>query len=236
MQVDREDILSRFLQVTGTDPIYLRDIILNFIIAGKDTTATTLAWFIYLLCKHPSVQEKIVQEVKQVTGMKKITNFSKFASGVSEDALEKMHYLHAAITETLRIYPAVPVDAKICFSDDTLPDGYSVRKGDLIAYQPYAMGRMKVIWGDDAEKFRPERWLNETGVFQPESPFKFSAFQAGPRICLGKEFAYRQMKIFSAVLLSCFMFKISDENKVVTYRTMINLHILGGLEVRAFRR
>lgn len=113
MQVDREDILSRFLQVTGTDPIYLRDIILNFIIAGKDTTATTLAWFIYLLCKHPSVQEKIVQEVKQVTGMKKITNFSKFASGVSEDALEKMHYLHAAITETLRIYPAVPVVRKI---------------------------------------------------------------------------------------------------------------------------
>lgn len=68
-------------------------------------------------------------------------------------------------------------DAKICFSDDTLPDGYSVRKGDMIAYQPYAMGRMKVIWGDDAEKFRPERWLNENGVFQPESPFKFSAFQ-----------------------------------------------------------
>ncbi|VVA19351.1 PREDICTED: cytochrome P450 [Prunus dulcis] len=234
--VDREDILSRFLQVTGTDPIYLRDIILNFIIAGKDTTATTLAWFFYLLCKHPSVQEKIVQEVKQVTGMKKITHFSEFASGVSEDALEKMQYLHAAITETLRIYPAVPVDAKICFSDDTLPDGYSVRKGDMIAYQPYAMGRMKVIWGDDAEKFRPERWLNENGVFQPESPFKFSAFQAGPRICLGKEFSYRQMKIFSAVLLSCFMFKISDENKVVTYRTMINLHILGGLEVRAFHR
>lgn len=113
MQVDREDILSRFLQVTGTDPIYLRDIILNFIIAGKDTTATTLAWFIYLLCKHPSVQEKIVQEVKQVTGMKKIINFSEFASGVSEDALEKMQYLHAAITETLRIYPAVPVVRKI---------------------------------------------------------------------------------------------------------------------------
>lgn len=107
--MEREDILSRFLQVNQTDPTYLRDIILNFVIAGKDTTATTLSWFIYLLCKHPSVQEKISQEVEQVTGMKKITNISEFASSLSEDVLEKMQYLHAAITETLRIYPAVPV-------------------------------------------------------------------------------------------------------------------------------
>lgn len=68
-------------------------------------------------------------------------------------------------------------DAKICFSDDTLPDGYSVKKGDMVCYQPYAMGRMKFIWGDDVEDFRPERWLDENGVFQPESPFKFTAFQ-----------------------------------------------------------
>jgi cytochrome P450 len=68
-------------------------------------------------------------------------------------------------------------DAKICFSDDTLPDGYSVKKGDMVAYQPYAMGRMKFIWGDDAEEFRPERWLDENGIFQPKNPFKFTAFQ-----------------------------------------------------------
>ena len=68
-------------------------------------------------------------------------------------------------------------DAKICFSDDTLPDGLSVRKGDMVCYQPYAMGRMKFIWGDDAEEFRPERWLDENGLFCPESPFKFTAFQ-----------------------------------------------------------
>lgn len=68
-------------------------------------------------------------------------------------------------------------DAKICFSDDTLPDGYSVNKGDMVSYQPYAMGRMKFIWGDDAEDFRPERWLDENGIFKPESPFKFTAFQ-----------------------------------------------------------
>ena len=58
---------------------------------------------------------------------------------------------------------------------DILPDGYRVKKGDAIFYMPYAMGRMTYIWGDDVEEFRPERWLKD-GVFQPESPFKFIAF------------------------------------------------------------
>ncbi|KAM7512061.1 hypothetical protein LguiB_010936 [Lonicera macranthoides] len=232
----KEDILSRFLQFNDTNPKYLRDIILNFVIAGKDTTATTISWFIYLLCKHPTVQEKVALEIKEATGNKEIADIDESVANLSEDALEKMQYLHAALTETLRIYPAVPVDAKICFSDDTLPDGFSVRKRDMVAYQPYAMGRMKFIWGDDAEDFRPERWLDENGSFKLESPFKFTAFQAGPRICLGREFAYRQMKIFSAALIGCFMFKLGDETKPVNYRTMINLHIDGGLHVRAFHR
>ena len=64
----------------------------------------------------------------------------------------------------------------MCFSDDTWPDGFSVKKGDMVLYQPYAMGRMKFIWGDDAEEFRPERWLDENGLFQDESPYKFIAF------------------------------------------------------------
>ncbi|KAL1331418.1 hypothetical protein HN51_048682 [Arachis hypogaea] len=232
------DILSRFLQQEKYDSTYLRDIILNFVIAGKDTTAATLAWFIYMLCKYPEVQERAAEEVKEVTNTKTKTFSSgaEFVSYVTDEALEKMNYLHAAITETLRLYPAVPVDAKICFADDILPDGYNVNKGDMVSYQPYAMGRMKFIWGDDAEEFRPERWLDHNGIFQPDSPFRFTAFQAGPRICLGKEFAYRQMKIFSAVLLGCFHFELSDETKVVTYKTMINLHIDGGLEVKAFHR
>ncbi|WVY97149.1 hypothetical protein V8G54_029300 [Vigna mungo] len=124
--------------------------------------------------------------------------------------------------------------------DDTWPDGFSVRKGDLVSFQPSC-------GGEDADKFRPERLLDENGILKKESPFKFTAFhnsteletycdavtQAGPRICLGKEFAYRQMKIYSTLLLGSHSFKLADQNKPVKYRTMLTLQIEGGLHVYA---
>lgn len=67
-------------------------------------------------------------------------------------------------------------DGRVAELDDILPDGYELKKGDGVYYLSYAMGRMSNIWGDDAEDFKPERWLNDNGVFQPESPFKFIAF------------------------------------------------------------
>ncbi|XP_028797459.1 cytochrome P450 704C1-like [Neltuma alba] len=232
----RKDILSRFLDLEETDPKYLKDIILSFIIAGKDTTATTMTYFLYSLCKYPHVQDNIVEEVKDVTKLKEFSTVEELADNITEEALENMQYLTAALTETLRLYPAVPWDAKVCFSDDTLPDGFSVKKGDLVSYLPYAMGRMKYLWGDDAEEFKPERWLDTNGKFQQESPFKFTAFQAGPRQCLGKDFSYRQMKIFSAILLSSHKFKLADQSKTAHYRTALTLHMDGGLHLYAYPR
>ncbi|XP_042404227.1 cytochrome P450 704C1-like isoform X2 [Zingiber officinale] len=234
-----DDILSKFLEEikhpqTTMDTRYLRDIILNFVIAGKDTTAGSLAWFFYLICKDPSVQEKIHQEVKRVVLLetKECTDFVEFSRNINDESLNNLHYLHASLTETLRLFP----ENKVCFSDDILPGGYNVSKGDIVFFQPYAMGRMEYLWGEDAESFRPERWLDDDGIFQPESPFKFVAFQAGPRICLGREFAYRQMKTFAAVLLYFFQFKLSDEEKIVRYKTMTTLQIDQGLYLQASSR
>ncbi|KAJ7962247.1 putative Cytochrome P450 [Quillaja saponaria] len=235
---DKEDILSRFLVESKKDPEkmndqYLRDIILNFMIAGKDTSAGTLSWFFYMLCKNPLVQEKVSQEVKDVTGSQETeSNIDEFVDRITDAALEQMHYLHAALTETLRLYPTVPVDGRAAEADDILPDGYRLKKGDGVYYISYAMGRMTYIWGDDAEEFRPERWL-KNGIFQPESPFKFVAFHAGPRICLGKDFAYRQMKILAMALLRFFRFKLADETRKITYRTMLTLQIDGALPLYA---
>ncbi|KAM0934759.1 putative abieta-7,13-dien-18-ol hydroxylase [Dioscorea sansibarensis] len=238
----REDMLSRFLLESEKDPVnithrYLRDIILNFMIAGKDTTAITLSWFFYMLCKNPHIEGKIAEEVMMATKeFGENVTISEFAERMTDEIINSMHYLQATLSETLRLYPAIPLDPKICFSDDTLPDGFNVREGDMVAYMPYAMARMKFIWGEDAEVFLPERWLGDNGVFSPESPFKFPAFQAGPRECLGKEFAYRQMKIFAAVLVRFFKFKLSDEEKPVKYRTMLTLQIDHGLHIHAILR
>uniref|UniRef100_A0ACD6AJ25 Uncharacterized protein n=1 Tax=Avena sativa TaxID=4498 RepID=A0ACD6AJ25_AVESA len=239
----KEDILSRFLLEREKDPgcfdnKYLRDITLNFVIAGRDTSAGTLSWFLYVLCRNQHIQDKIAREVREATtgDGDRAVGIQEFTSCLTEGAINSMQYLHAALTETLRLYPAVPIDVKRCFSDDTLPDGYEVKKGDMVTYQPYPMGRMKFLWGDDAEEFRPERWLDDHGVFVPESPFKFTAFQAGPRICLGKEFAYRQMKIFAAVLLYLFRFEMWERGSTVGYRTMLTLKMDGPLYVRAIPR
>ncbi|XP_066374579.1 cytochrome P450 704C1-like [Miscanthus floridulus] len=237
MQKAREEILSRFILESKRDPEtmndrYLCDIVLNFLIAGKDTTANTLSWFFYMLCKNPLVQDKVAHEIIELLEWaKEDYNIENFAARLTEGAIEKMHYLHAAISETLRLYPAVPVDGKLADEDDVLPNGYRVIKGDGMNYMIYAMGRMTYLWGQDAEEFRPERWL-VNGVFQLESPYKF----AGPRISLGKEFAYRQMKIMAATLVHFFRFKLADESKEPTYKTMFTLHMDKGLHLYAHPR
>ncbi|GLJ25957.1 hypothetical protein SUGI_0497650 [Cryptomeria japonica] len=229
---EKPDILSRFIRSSEQEPEklsdkYLRDIILNFMIAGRDTTAVTLSWFFYLLCKNPGVEEKLLQEIHDVVTENEsgslAESISMFAQGLTHRVLDKMHYLHACLSETLRLYPAVPVDSRHVGSDDTLPDGFRMKKGDLVNYNPYSMGRMEYLWGVDAKEFRPERWL-ENGVYQPQSPFKFTAFQAGPRICLGKEFAYMQMKTVATVLLRFFKFE-AVKGKEVAYEPALTLHM-----------
>lgn len=230
----KEDILSRFVLVSQKDATmndrYLRDIILNFLIAGKDTSANTLSWFFYMMCKNPLVQEKIVSDIKEITEFDCGASIDEFACSLSEEVLNKMHYLHAALAETLRLFPAVPLDGKFAKEDDELPDGFKVKKGDGITYLAYSMGRMTYLWGEDADEFRPERWLHN-GVFQPESSFKFVSFNAGPRICLGKDFAYTQMKILAATLLHFFKFKLEDQSWIANYKTMFTLHMENCLPV-----
>ncbi|KAI8021742.1 hypothetical protein LOK49_LG03G01123 [Camellia lanceoleosa] len=114
-----------------------------------------------------------------------------------------MYYLQAAIYESMRLYPPVQFDSKFCEEDDTLPDGTFVRKGTRVTYHPYAMGRMERVWGPNHLKFKPERWL-QSGVFTPISPFKYPIFQAGVRVCLGKEMALVVTKSVAISLIRWF--------------------------------
>lgn len=254
----KHDILSRFIELGEAggdegggsfgDDKSLRDVVLNFVIAGRDTTATTLSWFTYMAMTHPAVADKLRRELAAFEDERAreegvaladaageasfAARVAQFASLLSYDAVGKLVYLHACVTETLRLYPAVPQDPKGIVEDDVLPDGTKVRAGGMVTYVPYSMGRMEYNWGPDAASFRPERWLSgDGGAFRNASPFKFTAFQAGPRICLGKDSAYLQMKMALAILFRFYTFDLVEDHPV-KYRMMTILSMAHGLKVR----
>lgn len=190
----RKDLLSRFMSLVNDDK-YLRDIVVSFLLAGRDTVAAALTCFFWLLSKNPRVESLIREELDRVMGpAQEVVRF---------DQLRDMHYLNAAVHESMRLYPPVQFDSKFALHDDVLPDGTFVRKGTRVTYHPYAMGRMERIWGTDCLEFKPERWLRD-GVFVPECPFKYPVFQAGVRICLGKEMALMEMRSITAALVRRF--------------------------------
>ncbi|KAE8672371.1 Alpha-L-fucosidase 1 [Hibiscus syriacus] len=124
---------------------YLRDIILNFMIAGKYTSASTLYRFFYMLLKYPGIWDKVVDEVGVVARAKDNIYADEFLRLMTYETLDKMHYLDAAITQMLQLYPTILVDGKCSAEDVVLPDGFKVKKGDGMNYMAYAMGRMTYV-------------------------------------------------------------------------------------------
>ncbi|KAG9134623.1 hypothetical protein Leryth_000954 [Lithospermum erythrorhizon] len=202
---EHKDLLSKFM-VTINDETYLRDIVISFILAGRDTVASALTSFFWHMAKNPHVQTFILNEADKILGGNQdcIT---------SCDKLRDLHYLQASVHESMRLLPGIQFDSKFCLQDDVLPDGVFVKKGTRVTYHPYAMGRMEKIWGQDCLKFKPERWLTENGQFSQENPFKYPVFQAGLRVCLGKEMAIIQLKTVAISLLRRFRIELVEERK-----------------------
>lgn len=153
-----------------SDDNYLRDIVVSFILAGRDTMAAALTTFFFLLAHHPQVVSKIRQEFDQVMSLDQEVL-------ASYNQIREMHYLHAAVNESLRLYPPVQFDSKFAQADDILADGTYVNKGTRVTYHPYAMGRMEKIWGQDFMEFKPERWL-KNGMCLPTMSIQVPSFSS----------------------------------------------------------
>ncbi|WOL03188.1 Cytochrome P450 [Canna indica] len=223
-----EDLLSRFVANEDHSEEFLRDIVINFMLAGKDTTSSALTWFFWLLSSRPEVEAKILDEIRSIRAQ----NPNGAAAAFDFEELREMHYLQAAITESMRLYPPVPFSSLTCLSDDVLPDGTAVKKGWFVSYTPYAMARMEAVWGVDCGEYKPERWLEAgTGAFRPESPFKYPVFHGGPRMCLGKEMAYIQMKSVAACVLEKFAVEVSEKAASPEKMVSLTLRMEGGLPV-----
>lgn len=109
-----------------------------------------------------------------------------------------------------------------------------LKKGTKVIYAIYAMGRMEGVWGMDCREFKPERWLRD-GRYMSESAYKFTAFNGGPRLCLGKDFAYYQMKFVAASIIYRYRVKVV-ENHPVLPKLALTMYMKHGLKVNLHRR
>ncbi|PHU22696.1 Cytochrome 94A2 [Capsicum chinense] len=223
--LDSVDLLSRFLSVGYKDEDFVTDIVISFILAGRDTTSAALTWFFWLLSEHPEVENNILNEIK-----------AKSESPVY-DEVKDMIYTHASLCESMRFYPPVPMDTKAATVDNILPDGTFVKKGTRVTYHPYAMGRVEKIWGKDWANFRPERWLDKDEVtgnwtFVAKDMYAYPVFQAGPRICLGKNMAFLQMKRVVADVLRQFkVVPVAEKGVEPVFVSYLTAKMKGGFPV-----
>ncbi|KHN16811.1 Cytochrome P450 86A2 [Glycine soja] len=229
-----DDLLSRFMRKKESySEEFLQHVALNFILAGRDTSSVALSWFFWLCIKNPHVEEKILHELCSVL---KFTRGDDISTWLEFDEVDRLVYLKAALSETLRLYPSVPEDSKHVVKDDVLPNGTFVPAGSAVTYSIYSVGRMKFIWGEDCLEFKPERWLSPEGdKIQVQDSYKFVSFNAGPRLCLGKDLAYLQMKSIAAAVLLRHRLAVAPGHRV-EQKMSLTLFMKYGLRVNVYPR
>lgn len=167
------------------DRVRIRSELLNILIAGRGTTASLLTNVWFTLSKRPDIWRRLQAELATLDGQR--PSFTQ---------LKDLKCLRALLNESLRLYPIVPANGREANEDTTLPvgggpDGSApifVQKGGLVVWSVFAMHRRKDYYDDDADDFRPERWLDDpaTGKKGLRPGWEYLPFNGGARICLGQ--------------------------------------------------
>ncbi|EGN93507.1 hypothetical protein SERLA73DRAFT_163545 [Serpula lacrymans var. lacrymans S7.3] len=199
--LDEETLLEHLVRQT-TDITLLKDEVLNILLAGRDTTASTLTSAIYLLALHPPALARLREEILAKIGPSRRPTY---------DDIRDMKYLRAVLNETLRLFPAVPFNLRESINDTTWSSLNPHEKPlfiparTTVAYSVLLMHRRPDLWGPDANEFDPDRFLDDRlKKYLTPNPFIFLPFNAGPRICLGQQFAYNEMSFMLIRLLQNF--------------------------------
>ncbi|CAG7850485.1 SubName: Full=Related to Cytochrome P450 {ECO:0000313/EMBL:CCA73387.1} [Serendipita indica DSM 11827] len=198
----------------------------TFILAGHETTSTSLAWCLFSLSQHKECQQRLRLEILEA--------MEQIGFKPSMDQLDSLPYLDAVVKETIRFHPATENAFRKALVDDVIPvskpyvdiDGrqrteISVKKGDVFMIPTFAINHLEEVWGPGANQFQPERWLS--GV--PPSHVKFGlpegasystwgwggsmTFLSGQRACIGFRFAVLEMKAILFQLVSALEFNLS---------------------------
>lgn len=220
-----KDLLSKLILAANFDEEEVRDMVISFIMAGRDTTSAAMTWLFYLLTLHPEIENELVSKELRFIEDEMLTK---------HEILREMKFLKACLCETMRLYPPVAWDSKHAIADDILPDGTHIKAGNRVTYFPYGMGRMENLWGKDRLEFKPGRWMQDSeedeGAEQASNLYKFPVFQAGPRVCLGKELAFIQMKYVVASILKRFQIRPACSDPPV-FLPLLTAHMAGGFKI-----
>lgn len=229
-----QSFLGSLFEALGTEKL-VADSAQAFLSAGRDTVAQALAWTFYLLLRHPRVADRVRQMVD--TAFAPDEDDESPTSGFHPERLDSaaVSYITAVFYESTRLFPPLPFQLREVQQDATLPDGTFLPQGSILVWCPWAMGRSPLTWGDDADEFRPERWLDGGGRFQQRSPGEFPVFHGGPRQCLGKNLAETLAVRVVATTLALYDLEPAFKGDK-TSRTHLTLPMDGGLEVYVKKR
>ncbi|KAK4225379.1 Pisatin demethylase [Podospora fimiseda] len=223
----RPDYLHHFIQSKSTHPEYVSDrtilayLVVN-ILAGADTTGITLTAIFHYVLSSPQCYAKLVQEVREL-------GFSKDEI-IPYNKARQLQYLEACIREGMRLNPVVGMvlERVVPNSGLVLPDGSVVPAGTNVGANAYIVGRNKGAFGEDADEFRPERWLRDEEVGETEEGFKARllkmnaadfSFGGGSRVCLGRHFAMLELYKTVATLVNRYDMELSSDHRWVVAKS-----------------
>jgi cytochrome P450 len=191
-KASKGDFLDLFLKVKQENADVVTDdtittYIASNIIVGFDSTAAAVAAAVYFTIRHP---DKLVMLQRELDGAKiGETSIPQWSD------LQKLQYLDAIIKEAMRLYPSVGLHLQRVVPAEglTLPDGRHIPSGTIVGMSPPVVNRDREVFGDDAEEFRPERWLRREGESIEDYETRANrmrianlTFGYGKRMCLGR--------------------------------------------------
>lgn len=157
--------------------------------AGTDTSAATLEWAMSSLLNHPEILMKVRAEIDDKVGLDRL---------IDESDIVNLRYLQNTVSETLRLYPAVPLLLPHMSSDDCKVAGYDMPRGTILLVNAWAMHRDPKLW-EEPERFKPERFEKEGEIHKLMIPFGI-----GRRACPGAGLAQRVVSLTLGTLVQCF--------------------------------
>ena len=184
----------------GMSDQQMHDEIITIFLAGHETTATLLAWTVYLLALHPQVEEQVRAEFERELGSE--------TPGMEE--ISCLTYTRQVLEEALRLYPPAWIFARTPVEDDSI-GGYRLPAGEMVMLSPYATQRMPEFW-PQPETFDPSRFSPEASAGRPN--YAWFPFGGGPRLCIGKPFALMEAPLILAMLMRRFRLNLAPGQHV----------------------